>query len=305
VLDDVGIIATAAAPPRSQRTLGLACGLTAVTIWSGSFVLTRLGVKTTLSAYDVTALRFGFGAIVLLPVVWSQGFALARLGWPSLATLIGGTGAPYVLLIATGLRFAPAAQAAALVPGPMSVIAALLGAVLLKERLSTQKWCGVGAILLGSLIIGGFYGGDGAGLGQAAFLAAAVLWAGYVIVLRHSRLSSLHAAAIVTVGSALAYLPIYAAFLPVGLSKAPLADIAVQAIYQGGLTTVLGLAAFNRAVALLGAAAGAALPALVPVVTLAMGALLLNEAPGISDIASACLIGAGVLLTTWGRRSSK
>jgi drug/metabolite transporter (DMT)-like permease len=89
--------------------------------------------------------------------------------------------------------------------------------------------------------------------------------------------------------------------LPVGLGRAPLADIVLQAVYQGGLTTVLGLFAFNRAVALLGPAAGAALPALVPVVTPVLAALLLGETPGPRDIAAAGLVGAGVALVTSAR----
>jgi drug/metabolite transporter (DMT)-like permease len=287
---------------QGARWSGLGWGLCAVAIWSGSFVLTRLGVRTTLNAYDITALRFGFGALVLLPVVWKKGFAVARVGWPGLVLLVSGTGAPYALLIAAGLQFAPASEAAALVPGPMSVMAALLGTVLLGERLAARGWWGAGAILLGSLLIAGGAATPGERCGDAAFLLAALLWAGYVIVLRRTRLPALHATAIVSVGSAAAYLPVYAAFLPVGLGHAPLSDIAAQAVYQGGLTTVVGLIAFNRAVALLGAAAGAALPALVPVATLVMAALLLNETPSPAAIAAAILVAAGVLLVTSARR---
>ena len=199
------------------------------------------------------------------------------------------------------LRFAPASQAAALIPGPMSVMAAILGLILLGERLRVRGWLGAALILVGSLIIAGFSGAPHASFGHAAFLLAALLWAGYVIVLRRTRLPALQATAIVAVVSAVLFLPVYIALLPIGLARAPLADIAVQAVYQGGLTTVIGLVAFNRAVILLGAAAGAALPALVPVVTLILAALLMNETPTSFDIAAAGLIGVGVLLVTSAR----
>jgi drug/metabolite transporter (DMT)-like permease len=287
-----------------RRMSGIAWGFLAVAIWSGSFVLTRLGVKTTLNAHDITALRYGFAALVLLPVLWRRGRVFARLGPLSLAVLVAGTGAPYALLIAWGLQFAPASQAAVLVPGPMSVLAAILGVAVLHERLRPKGWLGAASILVGSLIVAGLATGAHERLGHAAFLLAALLWAGYVIVLRRVRLPALQATAIVAVGSAVTYLPIYLAFLPVGLSDAPFADIAVQAIYQGGLTTVLGLVSFNRAVSLLGAASGAALPALVPVATLILGALLLGERPALADIAAACLIGIGVLLITSARIDS-
>lgn len=288
---------------RSDAARGLAYGLLAVALWSGSFVLTRLGVTTTLNAYDITALRFGTAGLLLLPVVWREGLALDRLRWPGLALLVAGTGAPYALLIAVGLLFAPASHAAALIPGPMSVMAAILGTMIVpNERMPPRRWAGAGLILLGSLAVGGLAsgpsGGAGHGVGHALFLAAALLWAGYVVVLRRAGLRPLHATAIVAVGSAVLYLPLYALALPVGLGGATPAEIALQAVYQGFLTTIVGLAAFNRAVGLLGVAGGAAMPALVPVATLGLAALVLGELPGGADVAAALLIGAGVLLVT-------
>lgn len=293
---------TGALRPSGRHLTGLCWGLLAVAIWSGSFVLTRLGVQTTLNAYDITALRFGFAGIILLPVVWRNGLAFDRLRVPGFLILVSGMGAPYALLIAIGLQFAPASDAAALIPGPMSVIAAIFGVVVLKEHLSVAKRIGVAAILLGSLLIGGLSEFDLRSVGHAAFITAAALWAGYVIVLRRAKLSALHATAIVAVASAAVYLPLYTAFLPIGLREAPVSDIAVQALYQGGLTTVVALFVFNKAVSLLGAASGAALPALVPIVTLALAALLLNEIPTVTDVAAASLITAGVAVVTAPKR---
>jgi hypothetical protein len=65
--------------PGNARLIGIGWGLTAVAVWSGSFVMTRLGVRTTLNAFDLTALRFAFGAILLSPVIWKQGCLPADL----------------------------------------------------------------------------------------------------------------------------------------------------------------------------------------------------------------------------------
>lgn len=283
------------------RAAGVAYGLAAVAIWSGTFVLTRLGVRTTLNAYDLTALRFGFAALLLMPAMRREGFALARLGWPGLALLIAGTGAPYALLIAAGLSRAPAGDAAVLLPGAMAVIAAILGLLVLGERLQRAGWLGVALILLGSLLVTARAPAPGEGLGHVALVAAGLLWAGNVIVLRRARLAALQATAIVAVGSAAIYLPIYLAVLPSRLAAAPFADIALQTIYQGGVTAVLGYVAFNRAVLLLGVASGAALPALVPLTTLLLARLVLGEAPRLPDVAAAVLVGLGVLLVTAAR----
>jgi hypothetical protein len=50
-----------AAPPRFTALLW---GLLGLCIWSGSFVLTRFGVKSSLTAYDIIALRFSTGGLL-------------------------------------------------------------------------------------------------------------------------------------------------------------------------------------------------------------------------------------------------
>jgi drug/metabolite transporter (DMT)-like permease len=64
----------------------------------------------------ITALCFGVAALLLLPLVLRGGIALDRVGWPALTVMVAGAGAPYVMLAAAGLRFAPAPDQAALNP---------------------------------------------------------------------------------------------------------------------------------------------------------------------------------------------
>ncbi|MFI4890836.1 MAG: DMT family transporter [Steroidobacterales bacterium] len=287
------------APPSAEGLLaGLLWGLLAVGIWAGSFVLLRLGVRTTLNPYDVTALRFATAGLVLAPVVWREGWALPRLGWGGLALAITGAGAPYALLVAEGLVFAPAAHAAALIPGLTAVLTAMFGTWILKESITPVGWLGTALILGGTVVIGGI----SASIGQGLFLLAALLWSGYVILMRRAAINSMHAVAVVAVGSALLYLPVYVAVIPKAIGAAPFADIALQALYQGLFTTIVGLFAFNRAIANLGAARGAALSALIPVSTLVLAAQFLGERPGVADTGAALLIGAGVAMVTMTRR---
>jgi drug/metabolite transporter (DMT)-like permease len=289
----------ASVPPAGTALLtGLAWGLLAVGIWAGSFVLLRLGVATSLNPYDVTALRFATAALVLAPVVWRRGWALPRLGWGGVALAVMGAGAPYALLVAAGLQFAPAGHAAALIPGLTAVFTAIFGYWFLKEPIAALAWAGTAMILAGTVAIGG----SGASIGLGLFVLAALLWSSYVILLRRTAIDSLHAVAVVAVGSAIVYLPVYIALFPKAVFGAPAGDIVLQALYQGLLTTVAGLFAFNRAVASLGAARGAALAALIPVSTLALAAPFLGERPGAWEIGAALLIGTGVALVTFSRR---
>jgi drug/metabolite transporter (DMT)-like permease len=132
-------------------------------------------------------------------------------------------------------------------------------------------------------------------LGHLFFFIAALVWAIYVMVFRRKGMDGLHATAIAAVTSAIVYLPIYMIFLPKGLGATSWGDIALQGFYQGVLTSAFGVFAFNRAVVLLGTAAGAALSALIPVITLVLALVLLGEVPGWTDTLAAFLISVGVL----------
>src|ERR1700757_371536 len=89
---------------------GALFGLAAVSIWAGWSAMTRLAVTTTLDAWDIPALRFGVAGLLLSPALIRRGLAHDQLGWLGLTGIIAGQGAPYVLVAALGLRFAPAAD---------------------------------------------------------------------------------------------------------------------------------------------------------------------------------------------------
>ena len=78
--------------------------------WSGWIVVARLGLRTSLTPWDIAALRFGVAGILLLPYVLAKGLALERLGGVGLAAIVLGGAAP-VLLANSGLLFASAAHA--------------------------------------------------------------------------------------------------------------------------------------------------------------------------------------------------
>ncbi len=101
----------------STYLTGAVFGCAAASIWAGWSVMTRLAVTTSLDAWDIAALRFGVAGLLLSPVLLRRGLARDRLGWPGLAAIIAGLGAPYALAAAGGLHFAPAADQGALNPG--------------------------------------------------------------------------------------------------------------------------------------------------------------------------------------------
>jgi hypothetical protein len=56
----------------------------------GAYVAARLGLKTSLTAWDITALRFGVAGPGVLPFLPKRGLAFDRLGWTGLSAILAG-----------------------------------------------------------------------------------------------------------------------------------------------------------------------------------------------------------------------
>jgi drug/metabolite transporter (DMT)-like permease len=215
---------------------GALYGLAAVSIWSGWIVVARLGLRTSLSPWDIAALRFGVAGLLLLPYVLNRGLAFERLGWIGLAAIVLGGGAP-VLFANVGLQFAPAAHAGALFPGVMPLAVAILAAAILHEPFTDAKKIGFVLILLGVFGIAWSTGAavnSRQSIGHVLFLGSALAWACYTVAMRRARLDGLHAAGIAAVGALILYTPVYL-FVEgtTSLSRAPWEDLALQAVVQG------------------------------------------------------------------------
>jgi drug/metabolite transporter (DMT)-like permease len=292
--------------PRSRDVAdylrGAACGLGAVLIWSGWIVVARWGLRSSLTPWDIAAIRFGVAGLLMIPLVVVRGIVVDRLGWGGLAAIVFGGAAP-VLLANWGLLFAPAAHAGALFPGVMPLMVALLAAAVLGEPFTATKRLGFALILPGVLVIVLAAGGELGSvqnLGHILFLCAGLAWAFYTVAMRRARLDGLHAAALSAVGSMLLYLPIYAVLPATAIGRAPWFDILLQAFVQGILTAIISLMLYGKAVSILGASSGAAFAALCPAMTALMAIPILGEWPQKLDWAAIVLISAGVYIVSGG-----
>ena len=293
-------------PPLSQASYlrGAAWGLFAISIWVGWILLTRYGVTTTFSPYDITALRFATAGLLLAPVIYKQGLGIDRIGLKTWLIIVGGAGLPYVLISSSGLLFAPAAHAGALIPGTMPLWAALLAMFFLKEKIAGVRKLGLVLIPFGILIFVGAGITDfasGNWRGHLLFLAAAMCWASFTVAMRsagQSGFTPLHAAAAVSVVSAVFYLPVYALLLPHRILDAPLGAIIMQTLFQGVFVSIISLFAYARAIAILGASLGASFASLVPVLTMLTAIPLLAEWPKSSDYIGIAAITFGVFLSS-------
>ena len=292
-----------APPTTSQYIRGSLYGLAAVGIWASWIIAVRLGIRTSLTPWDIAAIRFAVAGLVLLPYLLKKGLAVDRLGWAGVAAIMVGGGAPMVLVSYGGLQFAPAAQAASLYTALIPLYVAILAAVVLGEAFTLARRIGLVLIVAGVLgIVWGAGGtiGTRQNIGHAMFVAAGLLWAGYVVAMRKAGLEGLHAAAIAAVGSLVAYVPAYVVMSGTGLFKAPWPDLALQAFVHGLLVAVISFLCIGRAVSILGASNGSAFAALAPAITAILAIPILGEWPATSDWIAMLLISVGVFIASGG-----
>jgi drug/metabolite transporter (DMT)-like permease len=266
-------------------------------IWGGFPAITKLSLASNaLDAWDIAALRFGVAGLLLLPLFARRGLADLKL-LPALF-LACGAGAPYVLLTAGGLAFAPAGHMGVVTPSCMLLCSTLGSYVILKDPLTRNRIVGVLAIMLGLLALGwdGLANhGELTWLGDAMFALGGAFWATYTIGLRVWRVEPLRATAVVGVLSMVLYIPGYAWFAGADLVAAPWREVVIQAVFQGVLSAIVALLLYTRSVAILGAARGAVFAALVPTFSLLIAIPLLHELPTHLQLAGVLLVTAGMV----------
>ena len=62
-------------PTSSAYTRGALYGLAAVSIWAGNIVVAGLGLRSSLTPWDISAIRFLVAGLLLLPFLLQVGLA--------------------------------------------------------------------------------------------------------------------------------------------------------------------------------------------------------------------------------------
>lgn len=264
-------------PPRRELLVGLACAAVVVAVWTAFLLVSRAGAVGTLLPYDLAALRFGVAGLVMLPVLLRSGLAGLRLAQALLLVVSAGLGFP--LLAYAAFALAPAAHGGVMMTGTLPLWTAILAGLLLGERLGGARLASLALILAGvaSLALPLLGGSPSVLAGDLLFAGASFSWAIYTIAARAWAVPPLPATAIVAVGAALLYLPVYLLFLPKGLAATPAAELVLQGLFQGVVAVIVSLLAFTRAVAALGPAPTTMIAALVPGLGAVLAVPLLGE----------------------------
>ena len=286
-----------AAATRHETALGLASGIGVLLVFSGMFVVSRLGALSTLTIYDMAGLRFGVAGLAMLPLLWR--FRPRNLTWRRSLALAAFSGAPYALCVFGGLTFAPVAHAGVIVNGAMPVFTALIGWYVFGEAVAGWRAAGVALIVAGVLLIGGdtlTLGVPDQWRGHALFLAAALSNAIFLASVRGWRIGAVEMLVAVMGWNALLYLPLWLLFLPSALAAAPWSEIVLQGVYQGLVVATVSAMLLTFAARTIGATRQAAILSGAPALALLMAIPVLGEIPTAFAIAGAAVVTAGILL---------
>lgn len=287
----------------SDRRLAILAMLAAVMIYGTNFAVSRHAIVNGLTPLDLTALRFATAGLVLAPLFWRAGIAdCAGIGWGRGLVLTLMSGVPMTFLMMLGLSMAPAAHGASIGPGTVTTIGVIGGIALFGITPSRFVIAGIATVLAGLACIAiaaGISGSPKMLLGDLCFLGVGLLWGGYPLMLQLWKVDALKATAVLSVISAIVFLPFYIlAGYGATLAAAPLWLVVFHALNQGILNMIIGLWLWGFAVGKIGATVTGRFPPLIPVIGTLTAIPLLGEWPVPLQWAGVSLIVGGLMLTT-------
>ncbi len=280
--------------------LGTSSAVAVIFIWSGFIVFSRAGVNTSLTAYDITALRFVVAGALVLPFL--------RLWWPSQLPLhaiilmsVCGPGAAYSILMYLGLTEASAAYGGVFANGSLPIFTTLLTFFISREQPGRNQIVAIAIIVCGGILLG--FPGMAAGgtdvvAGVLLFLTASAVLSVYVFGVRHWQLEPRQALVLVNLPNALVFLPIWFFLLPSGLAEADASTVVFQALFQGLGPGFFAVILFALAVMHLGPTLTAGFAAAVPATATLLAIPVLSEIPNSIEWAGVVIvtIGLGLLI---------
>lgn len=302
------------APPLFRSNLlPHAALLLAMVAWSSSFI----ALKVALSVYtpmQVMAARMLVASLVCLPLRKQVATALRDpIARRLLLICVLCEPCFYFLFESNALIYTSAGQAS-MVMALLPLSVAFGAFVLFRERMRAQTWVGFFLAIFGVVLLSvGAISTKSAPrpvLGNALEVLAVICASGYTLSIQKlaDRIHPMALTAVMSFAGALFFVPL--SLLPLSAEPLALAEpwpawaAGLAIVYLGGVVTFLGYGLYNVGVKQLSAAQGAAYINLIPIITLLMGMLWLNEvvAP-LQYVACATIIVGIVLSQSAGKRA--
>ena len=284
----------------SKQTIGIACAIITVVIWTGFIVVARAMAHKTLTPLDIAFVRMVGAGIVMVPWGWwwvrrerqrgsssAHWLGLSPYSWRITVTAGALAAVLYATLAYSGFLYAPAAHASVLLPGMLPLWTTLIALVVIGTPVNSKRWFGLALIVTGGLLVGGasllraFDGGD-VWKGDLLFLGASFSWSAYTVMTRKQAMGAIPATIAVCVFVVFTFVPVYALLALTGvivshLREAPWSEIVFQALVQGIGSVVISGITFVRMVETFGPIRSTMITAVVPGLSALAAVLFLGE----------------------------
>lgn len=248
-------------------------------IWGGFAITSRLNVAWHISAWDITALRFGLAFCILFPILlYQKDTAFLWQRKPFILAMIGGV--VYCVSTYSAFLFAPAAHGAIFLNGLLPLCTATAAYVLYRQPFERDTWISLVIMLssiLGMSVLMYQSTGSGFGLGDVLFFCSAICWGVFTVLLKQWGLSAWHAMSSVAIWSALVYIPIYLLFLPKHLDAAEPIHLLMQTLFHGILVVIVATLSYIEAIKRLGAFKAGSIVTLAPFIAAVIAVPVLGE----------------------------
>ena len=267
--------------------------LTLAAVWGSSFLLMRIATPA-FGPFGLVLVRLGLGVLVLVPMLLlrrapGQFQAHAK---PIAIAAFFNSALPFSLLAYSTLKLS--AGVTAVLNATTPVIAALLGAAFLNQKLRAAQWSGFALTFLGVTILSSdkfsAVGTEALPAFAASMLAACSYAIGAHYTRAHLRDVPPLISSVGTLGAGtLMLLPCAAMTWPRGtIGAMPWISAALLGVICTGVAYLL----YFRLIARIGATRTAAVTVIVPVFAAAWGALILDE-----PLTTSIVTGAAIVLT--------
>ncbi|MGN6645957.1 MAG: DMT family transporter [Cytophaga sp.] len=270
-----------------------------VCIWAGWITLSRMGVQTALTPYDITLLRFGTAALLMLP--FSLQYNWREVKWKQVLIVALGCGFPYTMLSFIGLKTIKAANAGVFVNGMLPVIGLFYTLFWFKEKVSFIKYLAIIVLLIANLVMMDFTNSISSTyvLGILSLLSAAAVFSTYMAATKKWGYTMKDVIAFVPLINAVLFLPVWL-LLPSQISNTPVQNVVVQILYQGVLVSVIALVLITYAVSKLGSGTMSVFLSYVPAITAVLAFIFLGEKLSLQEQLGIVLCSMGLIVYTKG-----
>lgn len=281
----------------TSRNMGYVYVAITMCIWGGFTITSRLNAIWHISAWDITALRFGLAFCILMPIlIYKKDTKFLFEKEPFILAMLGGV--VYCLTSYSAFHYVPAAHAAIFLNGCIPLTTAVAAYLLFKEPFDKHTWVSLSIMLCaisGMSFLMYRETGVAFGFGDFLFFLSAVWWGIFTVLLKQWKLSAWHAMTGVAIWSAIIYIPVYLIFLPKNLADATFAHLAMQTVFHGIFVVMIATLAYIEAIKRLGAFQTGSIVTLAPFIAAIIAVPLLGESLSLAMICGLIGMGFGAL----------